>query len=425
MSPGRSRVEAAGASRPLRIWIVNHYAVPPAEPGGTRHFHLASELLRRGHQVLVIASSFNHSTLSETGLDDTADVTVADGVPFYRIRTPPYAGNGFARVRNMVSFATSVWRPHRFRSLPPPDVVVGSSPHLFGALGAERLASALRVPFVLEVRDVWPESLVTVAGAHRWHPLVVTLSLIERYLYRRATQIVSLLPHAVSHIEKLGGDASRVTWIPNGIDLSLLNGLSTQPPENSRFTVMYAGAHGQANALDSVLRAAAILEEEGWGERVHFRLVGDGPEKVRLRALADRLGLRCVSFEAAVPKSRIHARLAEADAFIVTMRNTDLYRHGISFNKLFDYLALARPIVFGANSANNPVADAGAGLTVEPENARAMAEAVKELAGLGATERAEMGERGRRFVEGHHSFRILAARLEATLAAAVADAAPE
>jgi glycosyltransferase involved in cell wall biosynthesis len=417
----RNRVGPDVADNPLRIWFVNHYAVPPAQPGGTRHHHLAAELMARGHEVLVIASSFNHSARAEMQSAPDAVVSDANGVPFHWIRTPPYTGNGLSRVWNMMSFATSIWRPQHLHALPRPDVIVGSSPHLFGALAAERLAKAMNVPFVLEVRDIWPESLITIAGVHRWHPLVLVLSAIERYLYRRSARVVSLLPGAASHIASRGGHESRVTWIPNGIDLGLVENAGTRHSTNLKFTVMYAGAHGQANALDSILQAASILEREGWADRIRFRLVGAGPEKQRLQDEAAKLGISNISFEPPVPKVHVHRRLAEADAFIVTMRNTDLYRHGISFNKLFDYLAVGRPIIFGANSANNPVADAGAGITVAPEDARAMAEAIKQIACMEATERAEIGERGRRFVEAHHSFHRLAARMETALAAAVTE----
>lgn len=404
----------------MRIWFINQYAVPPSEPGGTRHHALAKALTRRGHDVHVVASSFHYSRQRETRLvpGEAARVEEAEGVPYVWLRTPAYRGNSLGRVRNMAAFGVAVLRRTRGLLRTRPDVVVGSSPHLFGALAAYRLARRMGVPFVLEVRDIWPESLVLLAGASPRHPLVLLFGWIERFLYRRADAIVTLLPTAADHIVRLGGERGRITWVPNGIDVGLFP--PGDPPRSGggTFTVMYAGTHGQANALGSLLDAAEILLREGWGDRILFRFVGDGPEKARLAESAARRGLRNVSFDPPVAKERVNQVLREADVLIASLRDLDLYRHGFSLNKLFDYLAAERPVVLGAASPN-PVTEAGAGLSVPPEDARAMADAVRALYAAPEAERRAMSVRGRRFVEENHDFAGLAARLESALLAAL------
>lgn len=404
----------------MNIWIVNHYALPPTEVGGTRHYALARELIARGHNVTLIASNFNHASRQAIAATQRTGLRheVVAGVPFLWLPTPPYSGNTVARMWNMLVFAGRVWSGQGMRRCERPDVIIGSIAHLFGAFAAERLAQRLRVPFVLEVRDLWPQTLIDMKLMGPQHPAVRIMERIERHLYRRAVGIVSLLPDAAAHMVDKGAAPEKIVWIPNGVDLRLVP--PPQPPvEQEPFTVMYAGAHGVANGLDALIDAAALLQRDGYNERVRFRFIGDGPEKLRLQRRVQDEGIQCVYFEEPVPKAQVYQVLQEAHILIVTLRNLSLYRWGMSLNKLFDYLASARPIVFGADITSNPVAQSGGGLTVPPEDAAATAAAIKQLVAMPAAKRWEMGQRGRRFVEENHDHHRLAERLEGVLAAAV------
>jgi len=397
--------------------MINHYA----EPYGRQH-NLAGELIRRGHRVVIFASSFDHRTRQENRLAPGEKVKREDidGVPYVWLRTPPYPGNTSARVWNMAVFAGRIWRVGKAAGFERPDVIIGSSPHLFAALAAQRLAARFRVPFVLEVRDLWPQSLVDLANVSARHPVVRGLEKMERYLYRRAARIISLLPGAVDHMVEKGADRERVVWIPNGINTDLVP--PPEPPANDGvFTVMYAGAHGLANALDYVLDAAAVLQQEDLDRRILIRFIGDGPEKSRLQEVAAQRELTNVRFDGPVPRNRVYDLLREADAFVMPLKHSPVFRWGVSPNKLFDYLATARPVIFSVNSPINPVAEAQAGLTVPPENPLALAEAIKELLYMSPEKRWEMGLRGREYVERYHSFARLADKLEKTLKDAMKD----
>ncbi len=405
----------------MRVWIVNHYVPVPVRGFGNRHYALARRLIEKGHDVTVVASSFAHGTRTRTHPYDGRSwrLDVEEGVPFVWVHTPPYSGNGLARIWNMLCFAYRVIEGAPSWRLKTPDVIVGSSPHLFAALSAQRLAARYRIPFVLEIRDLWPQSLVELGGFSRRNPAIHVLDRIERVLYRQADAIVSLLPGAVGYMVQKGAAADKIAWIPNGVDLSAI-ALPRPPKPRSEFVVIYAGAHGRANGLDSIMDAAAILQREGLQGKLRFRFIGDGPEKPRLERRALREGLEIVSFEPPMPRCDIYRVLSEADAFVATLRKADLYRYGISLNKLYDYLAAARPVVFGARSFNDPVSEAHAGLTVPPEDPQAMATALRQLIDMPRDERWQMGLRGRRYVEKHHDYAHLAERLERVISEAQA-----
>ncbi|MDB5101690.1 MAG: hypothetical protein JWM80_6111 [Cyanobacteria bacterium RYN_339] len=398
----------------MKIWIVNHYAIPPSQTGGTRHYSLARALIARGHDVTIVASNYTYmgGQLLATG----GERVEVEGVPFLWLPTPPYETSGSVkRMWNNMMFARGLLGLEPGPGLPRPDVIVGSSPHLLAAWGAERLARRFDVPFVLEIRDVWPQSILDLGRIPPWHPVVLFFAQIEKHLYRRAVRIVSLLPAVEAHVVAKGGRPGSVTWLPNGIDLAMVPALAA-PASGETFTLYYAGSHGVANDLDTLLDAAVVLRDD---PRIAIHLIGGGPEKPRLMARARDEGLTRVHFEDPVPKAQIYARLAQADGFVLPVKGLALYQHGISPNKIYDYLALGRPTVIASNSANNPIADAGAGLTVAPGDPAALAAAIRQLADLAPAARATLGESGRRYVAEHHDVGRLAERLEAVLREAV------
>jgi glycosyltransferase involved in cell wall biosynthesis len=275
------------------------------------------------------------------------------------------------------------------------------------------------VPFIFEVRDLWPQSLIDLGRISSRHPVVKLLAHIESYLYNRAAKIVALLPGAHQYIESVGINANKIIWIPNGIDFSIYDQVLTDV-NNKRFTVMYAGAHGLANGLETVIKSAELLNKD-YGDKIVFRLVGDGPEKDHLKSLVDKKQLSNVEFNEPVSKWQIPAVLSQADAFIVVIKDSPLYKYGISLNKIYDYLVSSKPVVIGVSAFNNPVEEAGAGISVPPEDPEKLAAAVLDLYHKTSAERELMGLNGRRYVEENHDFRKLALRLEEVLLTSIAE----
>ena len=390
------------------VWLVNHYAQEPGHAGGTRHFSIAEHLPESGWSASIIAASVELNTGRQRLVaGEKKKWESIGGIPFLWIRTPEYHGNGVGRFWNMLVFSMRVLMPSVTSKLQRPDVVVGSSVHPFAAWSGFVLARRLGVPFVFEVRDLWPQTLVDLGRLNDKSPVTWLLRRLEIYLYRKAGRIVVLLPRAADYIVPLGISREKICWIPNGVEMIDSTG-PVYKGDDEHFTYMYFGAHGTANGLDNILRAMHEIEKSRSSSNIRLRLIGDGPMKSSLMELADSLDLSSVSFEAPVPKEDIPALAAQADAFVFPLVDAPVFKYGISSNKLFDFMAAARPIVFCCRAVNNPIADAGAGVTVAPGDIKSLATAMTELSQLPLEKRLVMGQLGREYVSQRHDFRILA-----------------
>jgi len=392
------------------VWILNHYAQEPGGPGGTRHYSLAKNLLRHGWRGIILAASVELNTgRQRLGEGDRPKLCRYEGVDFLRIRTPTYCGNNHGRVFNMLAYTARAILPASTGSLPRPDAIIGSSVHPFAGWAGAVLARRFDVPFIFEVRDLWPQTLIDLGHLAPRGLTARVLRALEKWLYRKAKCIVVLLPKAADYITSLGIAAEKIEWIPNGVELE---GYRRPEPAPAReaFTLMYFGAHGLANGLDCVVKAMAVVQQEVGPQQIRLRLIGGGPEKRHLMELARKKGLHNVQFEEFVPKHLIPSVAQEADGFIFNLVDLPVFKFGISSNKLFDFMAAGRPIIFCCRSSNNPVREAAAGPTVSPGNAQALAEAILQLARTPVAERARMGMSARAYVENHHSYDALAKR---------------
>lgn len=397
------------------VWVLNHYADTP-DRQATRTFDLCRELVRRGHRVVVFASSFSHYRLREErlGKGESWKPEDVEGVRFIWIRTPPYQNNDWRRVLNMVAYAFRVFRVAM--TLPErPAVIVGVTVHPLAPLAAYGLARVKRSRFVCEVTDLWPETLIQFDELPPRGAVVWALRRLERFVFRRAERIIMLWPRADQYVAKLGISPAKVMWIPHGLPLSRYAMVS---PYDGRIrgtlTVMFAGGLVRANALDVILDAAQILQEE-MSNAIHFVFVGDGAARPRLEDRARQARMKNVEFKGSVPKQDLWKVLSAADAFVLSLNDLPLYQYGISLNKLCDYMACGRPILFAGRPAFDPVAEAGAGITVPPGDARALADAAKRLAALPAEVRMAMGRNALDYVRRHHDIIVLADRLEGIL----------
>jgi glycosyltransferase involved in cell wall biosynthesis len=271
------------------------------------------------------------------------------------------------------------------------------------------------VPWVFEVRDLWPAFAVA-AGVLRSRVLIALSEWLERFLYRRADGIIVNSPGFTAHLLERGAAADKVTLIPNGVDPAMFDpaadGAAFRKAHRlaDKFVGVYAGAHGLSNDLGVVLSAAELLRSE---PEVVFVFVGDGKEKEGLMRQAERLGLPNVMFLPPVAKEEMAEVLAGADCGIAVLKPLPLYATTYP-NKVFDYMAAGRPVVLAIDGViRKVVEEERAGIAVPPGDPSALAEAVRRLA-ADRSEARRMGERGRRAVEQRFDRRQQAALLEAT-----------
>ena len=422
MSATSSRTQPEKRKRPSLVWI-NQFAVLPSDGGGTRHFELGRELVRRGWDVTVVASDYHPHRRAYTRRADAdnrspIDETV-DGVRFRWLWAASYKSNDWRRAVNWLTFHRSITA---MRELPTkPDVVIGSSPQLFAATAARKLARRLGVPFVFEVRDLWPEGLIAVGG--RKGPAYMVMGRVAAGLYRDAYRIMVLAAGVARYLTERGTDPRRIFHIPNGVDVDLVQpvarGERASNDEAAPTTLIYAGAHGPMNGLDMVLDAASILAESG--AQVRFVLIGDGPQKTDLMAAASSRGLKNVEFLDPLPKKELAKMLARADAGLMLLREAAMFSFAVSPNKLFDYLSAGIPVICNVpGETADLLAASRAGIQTRDTSAQALAEAIGSLRALTPGERDRMGMHGRQWVAQNHSRNVLGARLDEALREIVA-----
>jgi glycosyltransferase involved in cell wall biosynthesis len=400
----------------MNVWIINHYADTPDRPA-TRTFDLSRQLVQRGHSVTIFAAGFSHYSFKEERIrpGEVAREENWAGVRFVWLKTFPYRENGWRRMLNMATFAwRAFWCAMRLRE--KPDVIIGVTVHPLAALCGYAVSVARRARFFFEVTDLWPETLIDIGSLSSKSATAWAMRVMEKFLYRRAEKTIMLWPFAYEYTAGLGVPRDKIVWIPHGVDLSRLENLKAFDGGTSfPLTVMFLGGQSKYHGVEVILEAAWLLQEQG-ERRVRFVIVGGGAEKSRLLQRAEEMKLQAVEFRPLVPKSDIGKVMSEGDVFIFHIRElTLLKKYGISANKLYDYMSSGRPIIYAVNSRNNPVKEAGAGLSIPPEDPKALADAILDIVSLTPKERIQMGRNGLEYLLKHHDIRILAERLEQLL----------
>ncbi len=405
----------------MNLLLINHYAGSPRHGMEFRPYYLAREWVRAGHSVRILAASHSHVRSRQPD----AHQELIDGIDYRWYSAPAYAGNGLGRVKNIWAFCRQVWADaatlaREFK----PDVVIASSTYPMDIWVARRIAKKAGAKLVYEVHDLWPLSPIELTGMSKHHPFALLCQKAENDAYRDADVVVSMLPKVHEHMASHGLDLRKLHIVPNGITLEEWGAEGEGEALNAEITAHiaaqraagclvlgYAGSHGLPNALDVLLDAAKLLQDAS----IALVMVGGGHEKERLAARVLTEGLTHVALFPPIPKLQIPALLRQFDIAYIGWQRTPIYRFGIAPNKLLDYLMARRPVLHSVEAGNDPVAEAGAGLTVPPEDAAAVAAGVLRLAALPAAERAAMGERGRAFVLAHHNYPVLAARFVAAV----------
>ncbi len=415
----------------MRILIVHQYYLMPGQPGGSRFNEMARLWAGQGHEVTVIAGAIDYASgKSPKDYHGRWISKERDGaVLVYRCHVPAtygtnYIGRMWAFLGFTLSASTAALRAAR------PDIVIATSPPLVAVIPGWIAARVSRrpVPWVFEVRDLWPESAITTGVLRAGAPLAKLLYELERWACRSASKINVLTPAFQADMEKRAlAPSNKFCFVPNGADTASFwpgphdNAMRNQLGWGDRFVVMYAGAHGRANALHQLIDAAAELRDR---PDILIACVGDGPERRRLTGDAGRRGLQNILFHGSKPKISMPEIVNACDAGAAVLQNNPTFRT-VYPNKVFDYMACARPVLLAIDGAARTLVcdQARAGVFAEPENPKAIASAIRFLAD-NPEMRTEMGASGRRWVVQNASREALAARYLDELTALVDAGGP-
>jgi len=396
----------------VNIVVINHYAGGPDFGMEFRHYYLATEWVKAGHKVLIVASSFSHLRSRQPRVNAER----IDGVEYVWLKTNTYTGNGPGRIFNMFLFIfklyTSLGKKLKiFR----PDLIIASSTYPLDNLPASFFAKKNKAKLCYEVKDVWPLSPRELGGYSKNHPFIRIMQYAENFAYQHAHYVVSTLPKTMEHMISHGMKPEKFCYIPNGISLRdwqirptthehqhFLRHLKT----NEKIIVGYLGGHAISNALDTLLEVAVLAQSAKTD--FAFVLIGDGSEKARLMEKAKDLAITNLHFLPPVSKSNVPAVLSEMDILYIGWKKNPLYRFGISPNKLMDYMMAAKPIVHSVCAANDFVADSSCGISVQPDDPAVVFEALVKIINLSEEERVQMGIRGKNFVMKNHNYAVLA-----------------
>jgi glycosyltransferase involved in cell wall biosynthesis len=365
----------------MRILLINQAFVSPNEPGHTRHFEMAKFLQSHGHELVIVASDLNYQTgqrtVARTGVFAEQNF---DGVRVLRSYLYPALHRSyFWRIISFFSFMfSSVWTAFQVKDV---DLVMGTTPPIFQAVSAWFVAWIRRKPFLLEVRDLWPEFGVSMGVLK--NPIVIALARwLEMFLYARATHILVNSPAYKEYMIGKGVPENKVTYIAYGTDVDMFNpgvdgsSIRGELGLQDKFVVLYAGALGQANDIDTILRAAERLNGE---DKIRFVLFGDGKERTRLQSEAERMKLSNVIFAGVRAKKEMPQIVASADVCLAILQDIPMFRTTYP-NKVFDYMAAGRATVLVIDGVSRTLIESsGGGVYVQPGDDAMLAEKILEL----------------------------------------------
>jgi colanic acid biosynthesis glycosyl transferase WcaI len=394
----------------VKILYVSQYFPPEMGAPAARVSELSRYWAKEGHEVTVLTGFPNHPTgvIPPEYRSKFRRLVIrehVDGVNVVRSWLLPFPNRkAYERMLNYSSFCVSSAGTGVF--LPRPDVVIATSPQLLVGLSGWWLARSKRAPFIFEVRDLWPESLVAVGMGRENSFMHRSLSKIAGFLYRNCDRIVVVTPAFKDYlIEHWEVPAEKVFIIENGVEQSLFspygeNDLRKELGVEDKFVVCYVGTMGMAHGLETLVEAAARLRDTA--PQVLFLLIGEGADKERISAMAQSRGLTNLRFIDQQPREKIPAYICASDACLVLLKKTDLFKTVIP-TKMLEFMSCARPVILGVDGqARKIMEEAQAGIFVEPENAADLMQAVTRL--LADSElRETLGRNGRRHVLRHFS----------------------
>lgn len=406
----------------MHIWYFHHYAGGPGVGRAYGPYNLSREWVKSGHQVTLFLAQFHHLL---DGPEPLAGDQTIDGIRYVALRARSYSNNGLRRILNMFDYALAVLRlASRVQTdITAPDAIIISSPHPFAILPGYWLAHNFNCRLVFEVRDLWPLSITELLGTSRWHPFVVLCGWAERFGYRRADVVVSLLAGVDRYIQDIGFSLKQYYWAPNGVNLDAvpdgdpisergrkIAGLIADWKAEGRTVLTYAGTIGPPNGVELLIKAIAVVNSSMPASRLGVLILGAGELAKDVEEMAKCLGLPNVVFSPPVPKVEALSLISKSDiGYAGLIPHDKLYCYGTSLNKMMDYMVCGLPVLFPVKAYRDPIRQSGGGIALDKASPETLADAIMALIELGEAGRRALGEKGRAYVKQHFNMRDIAA----------------
>lgn len=395
---------------------MNHYATKMFYDEGGRHYWFAKYLKKYDYEPVIFSCNVNHFDQSkQLYFDDKGlwhEHVSPDGFPFVVIRSTPYKGNGFSRIRNMAVFARNLIRVAKKyeKQHGAPDAILASSVHPLTVLAGQHIAKKMNVPCICEVRDLWPESIFAYYPEKKKKFLAKILYAGEKRMYKKADAVVMTWAGGADYIEEQGWGqdvpAEKLFYIPNGVDLETFDENvskyhfdDSDLSDNEIYKVVYTGALRRVNQVELLVEAAQILRDHEQGRRIRILIWGDGDYVQEMKEKLKMYGLENIIYKGYVNKKYIPSILSQADCCVLQYRSTILDRFGQSQNKFYEYLAASKPLLMTYKVGYSVCERYGCGIELEEQTAESIAEALITFAAMGADEQQEMGLMARKAAE--------------------------
>lgn len=399
----------------MRILLINHYAGTLEYGMEYRPYYFAREWVELGHRVDIIAADYSHLRIKNPVVKRNFEKTQIDGINYHWIKAGKYKGNGVKRAFSMIRFViTLFFHARKLATKIKPDVVISSSTYPLDTYPAQKIAKLVNAKHIHEVHDMWPLTLIELGGMSKYHPFIMLMQKAENDSLKKSHMVVSLLTNSKQYMVEHGMNEDKFYHIPNGIVPTdwdnptelpdTHQGIISMLKKQGKFIVCYFGGHALSNALIPLIDAAQYTDVD----KVSFILVGEGIEKNNLILRAKKQKSNNIIFLPSIPKRSIPNLLRQVDLLYIGAAKSPLYRFGVSMNKLFDAMIAGKPILYAVEAANNDVEEAKCGITVEPGNSRAIADAINKIMQMGNDELAKMGENGKRWVLENNDYSVLA-----------------
>lgn len=362
-----------------KIWILNHYG----ELGDGRHYNFAKNLVKRGYNVKIFAASTIHNS-DKNRINDSAKYMVEEmeGVSCIYIKASNYTGNGKARIKNMLDYAIKLLSVSKKFDDENPNIIIASSVHPLTWLSGYVLSKRYNAKFIAETRDLWPETLVAMGQITKNSIPAKILYKLEEFIYKRADKLIFTFPGGKDYVESIGLDNSKVRYINNGIDIEEFNYnknnniyVDKDLDAEDVFKILYTGSMGQANELSCLIKAAKKIEDKGIDD-IKFILFGDGYQREELEQYIKDNKITNVIFKGKVDKSYIPNILSKSNLNIIMAQHIDLYKYGLSPNKMFEYFGSVKPTLSNIECGYDMLEEYNCGETVEGGSAEALAEGI-------------------------------------------------